>query len=340
MAFHGFMLLRDEEDVIRECMDHLLTWIDGLYILDLGSTDSTWEIVQEFAAKDQRVHLMEHAPIVYSDNLRCYMFDRYRDKISNGDWVFRLDADEFYHVPPPQFVKERLSWHDSCVHLQWYFFRLTHAEVAEYESGNVDILEDRKRSIIDRRRYYKISEYPEPRMFKYRRSMQWPETISFPYNAGYVARERMPILHYPHRDPIQMARRYCLRAEMMKLKAHAGGHWILDDWRKDVVDLRGNSASQKDAEGVGKYSGVDSGDLFYWQPGTQLKEVRKYNHVKPLSKRAILRAYYDSGAVYLKDRSRPVYNKSFKPTYLSEEANQQIGQKCVEVQPFATPTGK
>ena len=208
MRFHGLMLLRDEIDIIVQNLTHLLSWIDSLYILDMGSVDGTWEIVQDFARKDARIVPFFSEPIVYDDNLRSMIFNQYREKFDAGDWVMKIDADEFYHVAPPRFVAERLRPLDTAVHLQWYFFRLTTQESQDYETGKVDVEEDRKRPIEDRRRHYKISTYAEPRMFRYRRSMRWPHNASFPFNAGFVARERIPIRHYPHRDPRQMERRF------------------------------------------------------------------------------------------------------------------------------------
>ena len=55
MRFHGLMLLRDEIDIIAQNLSHLLSWIDSLYILDMGSVDGTWDIVQDFARKDSRI---------------------------------------------------------------------------------------------------------------------------------------------------------------------------------------------------------------------------------------------------------------------------------------------
>ena len=140
MAFHGLMLVRDEGDIISETLDQLLTWIDGVYILDLGSRDNTWEIVQDFARRDSRVVPWFSRPTVFADWLRGMLFDHFRDRFRPGDWVIRTDADEIYHVAPPKFVKERLRPLDTAVHLQWYFFRLTRLEVAAYESGQVDLL--------------------------------------------------------------------------------------------------------------------------------------------------------------------------------------------------------
>jgi hypothetical protein len=318
MRFHGLMLLRDEIDIIAQNFDHLLSWIDALYILDMGSVDGTWDIVQEYARKDSRIVPFFSRPIVYDDNLRSMLCDQYRDRFEPGDWVMKIDADEFYHVPPPQFVAERLRPRETAVHLQWYFFRLTQKEARDYESGAVEVEEDRKRPIEDRRRYYKISTYAEPRMFRYRRSMQWPQNASFPFNAGFVARQRVPIRHYPHRDPAQMERRFRLRAAMMKLKAHAGGHWKLEDWHKELVDSDGISTAEQTKVGLAGERGIDTGPLMYWKPGTPLLEQPLHNHIPQPFTRLQQRLVHPLLLPIL-DRRRPRYDRSFQPVPIPPE---------------------
>jgi len=334
MRFHGLMLLRDEEDILAQCLEHLLSWIDGLYIIDLGSTDATWDIVQDFARRDARVVPWGHRPIVYDDCLRCVLFHQFRERFAEGDWVLRIDADEFYHVPPPRFVRERLEPRESAVHLQWYFFRLTQMEVQAYESGDVSLAEDRRRSIHDRRRYYKISEYAEPRMFRYRRTMRWPHFAAFPYNAGIVARQRIPILHYPHRDPEQMQRRYRLRAAMMRLHAKAGGHWRLDDWRQEVVDSSGHSPAAAAAAPVGLQvgPGIDSGPLKHWSPGSPLVEVPAPFAQSPWKSRLLRRLIY-SPVLPVLDASRPRFDPQYSPVPISEETNARIGSFVARGEP-------
>ena len=55
MRYHGIMVLRDEGDIIAHTLTHLLTWVDSLHVLDTGSTDDTWDIVNDFARRDSRV---------------------------------------------------------------------------------------------------------------------------------------------------------------------------------------------------------------------------------------------------------------------------------------------
>ncbi len=316
MRFHGLMLLRDEINVIAQNLDHLLGWIDALYVLDMGSVDGTWEVIQDYARKDSRVVPMFSRPIVFNDNLRGLLFDRYRERFEPGDWVIRTDGDEFYQVPPPRFAAERLRQSETAVHLQWYYFRLTQQECSDYGTGKVDIDEDRKRPIEDRRRFYQISTYSEPRMFRYRRSMRWPHNSSFPFFAGFVARERIPIRHYPHRDPRQMEMRFRLRAAMMKLKAHAGRHWKLEDWHKELVDSAGDSTSQP--VGLAGVRGVYAGPLLHWKPGAPLPEQPLYNHVPSPLTRLQRRLVYPLLLPIL-DRGHRKYDPSVEPTPLPPE---------------------
>jgi hypothetical protein len=157
-------------------------------------------------------------------------------------------------------------------------------------------------------------------MFKYRRGMQWSHDASFPFNAGFVSSQRIPIRHYPHRDPEQMARRYQLRAAMMKLKAHAGGHWKLDDWRQELVDASGASpASQGEMKsGLAGERGIDTGPLYYWEPAKPFTEMPLANHVPPWRTRLMQRVIHPLLLPIL-DRRRPRFDSSFQPEPIPAE---------------------
>lgn len=309
MRFHGLMAVRDEDDILPQCLAHLLTWIDGLYVLDLGSKDSTWQIVRDAAANDRRVVPFESRPYQYEDSIRWYLFEKFRSRFQDGDWIVKIDGDEFYEVTPPKFVAERVRDGESMVYLGWYFFRLTSKEVADYESGRVQVSEDRKRPIEQRRRYFKIPDYGEPRMFRYRHSMKWPSTRMHPYNAGYIARERIPIRHYPHRDPEQMAKRYRLRAAMLEMQGQVGPpQWRLKDWHREVLQLdeaTGAAIEQtQPSEGLSSAQGHTAGELHYWQPGTELPAITGTPQLSRWQRRAVQRLIYPD-LVRLMDAWRP-----------------------------------
>jgi glycosyltransferase involved in cell wall biosynthesis len=315
------MLVRDEDDIIEQCLEHLLTWIDVAYILDLGSTDRTWEIVQEFASRDRRIVPVESSPYVFNNSLRGYVFEKFRYQFKERDWVLRLDADEFYHIAPPEFVRERLSVGETCVYLGWYFFRLTSRECDDYEKGRVDVFKDRMRSITERRRYFKLTEHTEPRMFRYRASMKWTPTGSFPLHAGYVARERIPIRHYPHRDPPQMEKRYALRTKMLRLDSEVFPQWKLDDWRKEVIDFDPISMSSKErtavGEGLSATPGHNTGPLHVWKHETALPRITGSSHLSPYAKRLVQRTIH-SPVISIIDHFRSGWPPSTEPHLLDQ----------------------
>lgn len=300
MRFHALLPVRDEADVIGQCLSSLLKWSDCIYVYDTGSVDDTWEIVQEFAARDRRVVPLRKEPVYFSETrLRGWMFHQARQQMRDGDWFLRVDADEFHHIAPPEFVQSSMRKHETVAYHQYYDFRLTDSELRGWECGQ-ESLSDRSRPIEERRRHYTVSVYAEPRLCRYRSTMQWSETVSFPYNAGYVARERLPIRHYPHRDPVQLDRRCRLRAIMMADPENRSNwsrpelhHWSENEWRKFIM-------------------ADDSAGLKYWEHGTDLPVFRLTNHLQPAPVRVIQRLIHATSLQWL-DRSRRGFSASTNP---------------------------
>src|SRR4051812_47999715 len=235
MRFHAMLPVRDEADIISQCLEHMLNWADAIYVFDTGSADETWDVVQDLASKQARIKALRKDTVYFSDTLvRGWIFNQVREHMRDGDWFLRCDADEFHHTSPGEFVNTRLRKQETIVYHQYYDFKLLASEVANWESGN-ETLADRKQLIQDRRRWYVPSIYSEPRLCRYRTTMKWPPSVSFPFNAGYVARERLPIRHYPHRDPEQLKRRCRLRAAMMADPVNRS-HWEIDFHHWEEVD--------------------------------------------------------------------------------------------------------
>ena len=267
MKFICLLPVRDEADIIGQSLQYALQWSDAIYVFDTGSVDNTWEIVQDYATQEKRVIPLGKDPVYFSDTkLRAWMFHQARQKLRTGDWFIRMDADEFHHISPPEFVKTRLRSNETVVYHQYYNFALRASEVLDWESGS-ETLMDRLRPIEQRRQWYHASVYSEPRLCRYRDTMQWPPTVSFPYNAGYLAVERLPIRHYPHRDPVQLELRCRLRAVMMADKENRSNwtqpglhHWAEQEWRKFIMPN-------------------DDPQLKHWNPETPLPEVHQTNHL-------------------------------------------------------------
>jgi hypothetical protein len=231
------------------------------------------------------------------------MFNQARSRMRDGDWFLRVDADEFHHIPPPEFVRTHMRPHETIAYHQYYDFRFTESEAKAWEQGR-ETMADRSRPIDERRRWFIPSAYAEPRLCRYRRNMRWPPTVSFPYNAGFVARERLPIRHYPHRDPAQLSRRCRLRAFMMSDPENRSNwsrpelhHWAEDEWRRFIT-----------ADG---HPG-----LRHWEPGSGLPEFHFDNHLAHPLKRAGQRIAH-ALCLPLLDRLRPDWPEGTQPQPIS-----------------------
>jgi hypothetical protein len=319
VKFVCLLPVRDEADIIGQSLRHALQWADAIYVFDTGSVDDTWEIVQDFAARDQRVIPMRKEPVYFSEtSLRGYMFHVARQQMRDGDWFLRMDADEFHHLAPPEFVKTQLRRHETIAYHQYYDFRLLQSEVDAWQRGEVTIA-DRARPIEERRRHYTVSLYAEPRLCRYRSTMQWPETVSFPFNAGFVARERLPIRHYPHRDPVQLERRCRLRAIMMADKQNRSNwsrpelhHWAEREWWKFITP-------------------DDLPELKHWlPPGTELPLVHQANHLRSLPVRAVQRLTH-AFCLPILDRQRRPFSAEAKPQAISEDVVRRLEEELRNV---------
>ena len=312
-AFFALLPVRDEADILAQCLDHALKWADEIYVFDTGSVDDTWEIVRDFVSRDKRVVPMRKEPVFFSDaRVRGYMFHAARQRMREGDWFLRTDADEFHHITPPQFVKNCMRKHETVAYHQYYDFRLLQSELDAWNRGE-ETLQDRRRPIEDRRRHYTVSHYSEPRLCRYRSTMQWPKTVSFPFNAGYVARERLPIRNYPHRDPVHLDRRCKVRVIRLsdpETSLPERQHWAERQWKKLIVpdNLPG---------------------LKFWQPGTELALVRQTNHLKPPPIRAVQR-FIHAFCLPMLDRQRPKFTANSKPQPIPKDIIEKLQHELSE----------
>lgn len=307
MQMHGILLTRDDEDIIGPCIDHALSWCDALYVFDTGSTDRTWDIVQDRVSRDRRVQAFQHpeGQVLLVSGLRGYVFERFRDRMRPGDWVVQVDSDEFYHVSPREFVAQQLARHETGVYNLTYEFRLTTPEADAWAAGR-ETVADRSRPIAERRRWYQILDHSEPRMFRYRRAMQWTPDIAYPYNMGFIARARIPVRHYPCRDPLQLQRRWLLRSVLAPLTDPNWIHWVPSDWRKFLTD-------------------PSTPGLLYWEPGAALQPDPRTHHLPGLRRRVAARLVH-AALLPLLDRMRPKFPRDYEPPVLSAQTVEQIRQ--------------
>src|SRR6478736_6686239 len=104
MRILGLCLVKNEADIIRTSLRESRKWCDRIFVFDNGSTDATWDLVQEAAQIDPGVVAFRQDSRPFDDALRAEIFNTFRSEACEGDWWCRLDADEFYIDDPREFL--------------------------------------------------------------------------------------------------------------------------------------------------------------------------------------------------------------------------------------------
>lgn len=94
------MIVKNEEKVIKRCLDSVVDLVEDIVIVDTGSTDSTIEIIKEY------------------ENVRLFYFEwnnsfadarNFAASHALGEWILVLDADEFLEATNARAVIEDLK---------------------------------------------------------------------------------------------------------------------------------------------------------------------------------------------------------------------------------------
>jgi hypothetical protein len=207
MAIHAISLIKNEIDIVETTLSAAARWCDHIYVFDNGSTDGTWEKVQEMAKHFPAIVPWKQDPKPFRDSLRAEAFRRFRDRARRGDWWCILDADEIYIDNPAEFLALVPDTYRS-VWPQLYCYAFTDRDAEEYDR---DPEAYEKVPAPHRLRYYVLNEYSEPRFFRH----AW-EAMSKPASHRHpVFPHRVRLRHYGYRSPRQIARRLETRLEPM-----------------------------------------------------------------------------------------------------------------------------
>ena len=212
MKIFAIMLVKNEADIVRSVILDAKKWADRIFIMDNGSTDGTWEIIQSLTDDIVVPWKQDFRP--YSNGLRADVFNEFRHEAKDGDWwCFKLDADEFYYDNPKDFLA-KIPKKYSLVAKQSLDYVLTTEDAEEY-SFTGDFEKDKEHI-----KYLRNTCWSEPRFFRYRKSLEWKfdATSHYPKYAGLLAPELILVKHYQFRSPKQMQVRLDLRNSLANKK--------------------------------------------------------------------------------------------------------------------------
>jgi glycosyltransferase involved in cell wall biosynthesis len=253
MKIFGLMLVKNEADIIRSVLRHGRTWADRIIVQDNGSTDGTWEIVQELA--DEVIVAWKQDLRTYNNTLRADAFNEFRQEAEEGDWwCYKMDSDEFYLDNPREFLAT-VPWPYHVVFKKSIDYAITEEDVEEAEFAD-DF--EANRPLY---RYVKPVAHSEARFFRHRDRLHWPSGTITPNHRGPRYPEPILVRHYQYRSPQQMQRRLDLRNAVPRDKQGKPfrhireTHWrellvprdtvVLDEGRKTYEALPVRIKSQK-----------------------------------------------------------------------------------------------
>jgi len=236
MRIRALCVMKNEADVIAQTLRDALRWCDAVYVLDNGSDDGGWEIVQALALEDPRIVPHARDTRRFTDDIRAVLYDAYSSEAREGDWWCRLDADEFY-LDDPRVVLADVPqqcfsvWSAS---LSYYF---TDVDAERWERDPEAFADGVP--VQDKCRYY-LNHWSEPRFFRHLDALRWREGDGG-YPAALWARqaspERILLRHFPYRSPEQIQRRLDARAAGAEF-----AHETVGGWADAVAGIRAHGA--------------------------------------------------------------------------------------------------
>lgn len=230
MKIAAHFLVRDEEDVIREVLNHAATFCDQIYLLDTGSSDSTYEI----ARAHPKMTWCMRKESVYSDALRQLLVEKSRRNLSGEDWFLALSADHFFASDPRADLARAAAEGADVITYDVAQFYFTSADLKSAAAGTPWI----KTPLEERIRHYAINYHDFPVAFRNQPEISYArEVTEWPALPERKLASFHPILkHYQFRSPEQMRRRLALRRAQRKSGFSGFRHYGSFSWKRYVFD--------------------------------------------------------------------------------------------------------
>lgn len=230
MKIYSLLVVKNEADIIRYSLVEALRWSDKIIVLDNGSTDGTWEMVQQMAAEDTRVVAFDRYEGAFNIGLRARLFDAYRQEMTWGDWwCVRLDADEIYTDDVRAVLADQ----------PWYVTTVSKRST-DYVLAREDLDALTGDFAVDRPHYHHTTLQPrvERRFMRHLPWLVWSEAWRYPHPWGFRSNQCLTVDHYQYRSREQMMRRWQTRYEAKQSGCTTFLHENGDGWENYLWDGR------------------------------------------------------------------------------------------------------
>lgn len=226
MKLYGICLVKNEGDIIEQCLTHALKFCDRIFVIDNGSSDRTWETVQSLAQKHDQI--VPEAQILepFREGIRAIPYNKYNKELTAQDWWMRLDGDEFLYTDPRPIMADANNAKADFIKAWQAQFYYTDIDHQTWLAGK----DNPQQSIFERRRYYRV-DWREYRLFRNQPNVFWDETISKNWPTGLTQVHQQLIFnrHYQYRDPEQIKKRLAQRYALPDFD-----HITSTNWEKEI----------------------------------------------------------------------------------------------------------
>jgi hypothetical protein len=236
MKIYAIILVQDEYDILEHVLSNAALYCDFVCVYDTGSVDGSIEI----AKKQEEIE--EAVEVIYSENVlfheqktRRHALSLIKSRLSPGDWVIWLDADEFIGVEVLEFRKFLINTDARLIRHRHYNFGFTFKDL---EQNPIYFKQGKS---FNRNFYRHYLEFA----FSEVKCMRWELSLFDKLLGGRdlflatgYAPNRIPIIHYPYRNLHQMAKRLILRNLVMEEyeKEKFNKHWRTSSIKSFILD--------------------------------------------------------------------------------------------------------
>lgn len=206
MQIFALSVVKNEADIVAHTLKEASCWATKIFVLDNGSTDGTWEVINEISRMNTKIIPWKQSFEPFYEGMRNMLFNKFFSLANENDWwCFRLDADEIYAENPRKFL---LQVPASCdyVYKKSIDYVLTKEDI-EYHNFNAHNFKDNIQHI----KYFLPEAWLEARFFRHKLNIVWRENEEVPKLSGFIYPNTILVKHYQYRSPAQMQKRLDVR---------------------------------------------------------------------------------------------------------------------------------